>query len=149
VNEKLKLFEIKLEDIENVDFEDGMIQKIARKYSDEYDLKRLELVLNENIITAKDKFTGIHIYMGMKVSLEPLEKNISFIVRPTSKPTYAELQQENKQLKEQRDKAIEYIMTELITEWAIKNDGYVSGSDLPVDAITPLLEILKGEDNNE
>lgn len=39
-----------------------------------------------------------------------------------------------------------YIMTELITEWDIKNNGYVSGSDLPVDAITPILEILdKGE----
>ena len=74
MNEKLKLFEIELEDIENVDFENEMIQKIARKYSDEYDLKRLELVLNENIITAKDKFTGIHSYMGMKISLEPLEK---------------------------------------------------------------------------
>lgn len=36
----------------------------------------------------------------------------------------------------------EYIMTELITEWGIKNDGYVIGSDLPVDAITPILEIL-------
>lgn len=108
MKEKLKLFEIELEDIENVDFENGMIQKIARKYFDEYDLKRLELVLNENIITAKDKFTGIHSYMGMKVSLEPLEKNISFIVRPTSEPTYAELQQENKQLKERNDKAIEY-----------------------------------------
>ena len=36
----------------------------------------------------------------------------------------------------------EYIMSELITDWDIKNDGYVSGSDLPVDAITPILEIL-------
>ena len=44
------------------------------------------------------------------------------------------------------DKAIKYIMTELITEWDIKNDGYVSGSDLPVDAITPLLNILNGDD---
>lgn len=39
----------------------------------------------------------------------------------------------------------EYIMTELITEWDIKNNGYVSGSDLPVDAITPILEILDKE----
>ena len=48
---------------------------------------------------------------------------------------------------EQRiDKAIEYIMTELISEWNIKNDGYVSGSDLPANAITPILDILKGVD---
>ena len=36
----------------------------------------------------------------------------------------------------------EYIMSNLITEWDIKNNGYVSGSDLPADAITPILEIL-------
>ena len=40
----------------------------------------------------------------------------------------------------------EYIMSELITEWDIKNGGHVSGSDLPVEAITPILEILKGSD---
>ncbi len=39
----------------------------------------------------------------------------------------------------------EYIMTELITEWNIKNGGNVSGSDLPVYAITPILDILDKE----
>lgn len=48
--------------------------------------------------------------------------------------------------KENKEKKIrEYIMTELITEWNIKNGGYVSGSDLPVDAIIPILEILDKE----
>ena len=47
---------------------------------------------------------------------------------------------------ERIDKAIEYIMSELIDEYDIKNGGCVSGSDLPVYAITPILEILKGED---
>ena len=42
--------------------------------------------------------------MGMKVSLEPLEKDISFIVRPSNQPTYEELQRENARLK---DKLIE------------------------------------------
>ena len=39
----------------------------------------------------------------------------------------------------------EYIMSELIDEWDIENGGCVSGSDLPVDAITPILEILDKE----
>ena len=52
-----------------------------------------------------------------------------------------ELQQKENIIKEVR----EYVMTELITEWDIKNNGYVSGSDLPVDAITPILEILDKE----
>lgn len=47
--------------------------------------------------------------------------------------------------KSRNEKAIDYIMTELIDEWAIENNGYVSGSDLPADAIIPLLNILKGE----
>ena len=47
------------------------------------------------------------------------------------------------------DKAREYIMTELISEWDIENDDCVSGSDLPVNAITPLLSILTGDDSNE
>lgn len=43
------------------------------------------------------------------------------------------------------DKSIDYIMTNLISEWDIENGGCVSGSDLPVDAITPILDILKGK----
>lgn len=107
--EKFKMFNIEVDDIENVDFENGMIQQIARKCADEYDLARLELVLNGNIITVKDKFTGIKSYMGMRVSLEPLEKNISFIVRPTNKPTYENLLEENKQLKERLERIDNYL----------------------------------------
>ena len=106
MNEKLRTFKIEVDDIENVDFEHGMIQEIAKAYADAMDLKRYELVLNKNIITIKDKITGINSYMGMKVSLEPLEKDISFIVRPSNQPTYEELQQENARLKEKIDKAI-------------------------------------------
>ena len=99
MNKKLRAFNIEIDDIETINFENGMLQQIARKCAEEYDLKRLELVLNGNIITAKDKFTGINSYMGMRVSLEPLEKDISFIIRPTNKPTYDELEKENQELK--------------------------------------------------
>lgn len=43
----------------------------------------------------------------------------------------------------------EYIMLNLITEWDIKNNGCVSGSDLPADAITPILNILDKENKND
>lgn len=39
----------------------------------------------------------------------------------------------------------EYIMSNLITEWDIKNNGNISGSDLPADAITPILDIINGD----
>ena len=55
------------------------------------------------------------------------------------------LREENKRLNNIIKEVREYIMSELITEWDIKNGGHVSGSDLPVEAITPILEILKGE----
>ena len=43
-----------------------------------------------------------------------------------------------------------YVLANLITDWDIKNNGYVSGSDLPADAIKPILEIIdKVMKNNE
>lgn len=52
-----------------------------------------------------------------------------------------QLQQKDNIIKEVR----KYIMTELISEYDIKYGGCVSGSDLPVSAITPILNILDKE----
>lgn len=139
MNEKLKLFKIEIDDIENINFENGMLQKIARQYADEFDLKRLELVLNENIITAKDKFTGIHSYMGMRVSLEPLEKDISFIVRPTDKPTYDDLQKQNTELKDNWNKLKEWL-EEMINE--IKTNDIYDRTEYECTQITTLENVL-------
>lgn len=142
MNDKLRTFKIEVDDIENVDFEHGMIQEIAKAYADAMDLKRYELVLNKNIITIKDKITGINSYMGMKVSLEPLEKDISFIVRPSNQPTYEQLKQENARLKDKIDKAVEYIKTNC-KEW--ENDDYdvTLYYSLNQNECDELLEILK------
>ena len=125
MNEKLRTFKIEVDDIENVDFEHGMIQEIAKAYADAMDLKRYELVLNKNIITIKDKITGINSYMGMKVSLEPLEKDISFIVRPSNQPTYEQLQQENARLKDKNQKAFKIVdekITNLNLTYGVDNE---------------------------
>lgn len=74
-----------------------------------------------------------------------LKKKITFNEKSRRKMQQS-LMEQIEIYKSRNEKAIEYIMTELITEWDIKNDGYVSGSDLPVDAITPLLNILNGGD---
>lgn len=72
-----------------------------------------------------------------EVYLDTLEKEYNSLQK--------QLQQKENIIKEVR----EYIMSELITEWDIKNGGCVSGSDLPTYAITPILEILdKGSDSN-
>lgn len=47
-------------------------------------------------------------------------------------------------------KAIEYINVELFgsnIEWVRNNNGCVTGSDLPGDAIFPIIDILQGKDN--
>ena len=140
MNKKLRAFNIEIDDIETINFENGMLQQIARKCAEEYDLKRLELVLNGNIITAKDKFTGIHSYMAMRVSLEPLEKDISFIVRPTNEPTYEDLSKENKKYKEIVDKAIEWVK-----DWTHGANDWFEEDSKPSE----LLDILKEVTNNE
>lgn len=68
------------------------------------------------------------------------DKVITELLSRIAKLEY-EVERLNNIIKEVR----EYIMTELITEWDIKNYGHVSGSDLPVEAITPILEILDKE----
>lgn len=70
-------------------------------------------------------------------------KNKEYEVRDLINYLCNEIEKRDNIIKEVR----EYIMSELISEWDIKNDGYVSGSDLPVDAITPILEILDKENN--
>ena len=47
------------------------------------------------------------------------------------------------------DKAVEYIKTNLVDEYDIRNGCCVRGSDLPVDEITPILNILEGSDKDE
>lgn len=51
-------------------------------------------------------------------------------------------------LQQRINKAIEYINVELFNsniDWVRNNNGCVTGSDLPGDAIFPIIDILQGE----
>lgn len=98
IKEELKGFNINIDDIEPNDITYGAMHELIEKTIIEENVKRFEVILNKNILNIKDRITGIHSYMGLKLSLESLEKDISFIIRPTNELTYDELQQENKQL---------------------------------------------------
>ena len=104
IEKELKGFNINIDDIEPNEITHGAMQELIEKIIIEENVKRFEIVLNKNILNIKDRLTGIHGYMGLKLSLEPLEKDISFIIRPTNELTYDELQQENKQLKDKLSK---------------------------------------------
>lgn len=107
IKEILKGFNINIDDLKpNEDFQ-GAIQKIAKKIAIEEEQRRFEIILNKNILDIKDKFTGVHSYMGLKISLDSFEKDISFIIKPTSKPTYDNLLTQVEKQKEVIDKLIE------------------------------------------
>ena len=91
IKEELKLHNIDIDKIEfNTDLL-GKIQEAANKLR-EYTSNRLEVILNNNLIEAKDKYTGYRTILGCRLSYADLDKNISFIVREDTKPTYEELE---------------------------------------------------------
>lgn len=146
IKEELKEFNINIDDIEPNEITHGAMQELIEKIILEENVKRFEIVLNKNILNIKDRLTGIHSYMGLKLLLEPLEKDISFIIRLTDKLTYDELQQENKQLKDNWNKLKEYIKQEPTL--------YFYNDKLPFEVIiakiiNKMQELEQGSDSNE
>ena len=89
-----------------------------------------------NIEQAKERLKGIVDFYKLN---DPDNYDYSDDVLISMKLVLEEIERLNNIIKEVR----EYIMSELITEYDIKNGGNVTGSDLPVEAITPILEILE------
>lgn len=94
---------------------------------------RFEVVLNNNLIETKEKLTNYRTIFGCRITYDNLDKNISFIVREDTKPTYEKLEQ-------RINKAIEYIEN---NQWELEENGYED--DLKIES-KPILKILKGED---
>jgi hypothetical protein len=122
MKEELQEFNINLEDIEENVYLFNNINEAIEKMK-KYTLKdRFEVVLNNNLIETKDKYTGFRTILGCKITYDNLDRNISFIVREDNEPTYEELQ-------DRIDKAIEYIEIGLANE----------------EEAEDLLDILKGD----
>ena len=96
------------ESISNKNILDTLEETII-KMKNEYLIDRLEVVLNNNLIEVKDKITNYRTILGCKISYNDLPKEISFIVRQDNDPTYEQLQQENKQLKDNWNKLKEWL----------------------------------------
>lgn len=125
IKDVLKNFDISLDNIKTGGPADKVLREKIREIKTLEDTKRFEIVLNQNLIDIKDRFTCIHSYMGLKLSLEPFEKDVSFIIRPTNELTYEELKKENKQLKEKINKTIRMleIQIEVIKEQPSDNSA--------------------------
>ena len=134
--EEMKHFNISIDDIEPSTDIFGAIEQAAIEMRMNSFKDRLEVILNGNLIETKDKYTGYRTIFGCRVSYDNLPKDISFIVREDTKPSYEELQ-------DRIDEAIVFIETFNKT---IKNDGrfgsYVDFMTIPKG----LSIILKGSD---
>ena len=124
----MKGFNISIDDIEPSNDIFGAIEKAIMKMKYDYLLNRLEVVLNDNLIESKDKLTNYRTILGCRVSYDDLPKEVSFIVREDTKPTYDELE-------DRIDKAIKYI--EHTQNFGKEKVIYVNGDDL--------LDILRGD----
>ena len=110
--------------------------------------KLMYATINEIITPLLDDITNLQ----QENEVLENEKDMFYKVSQERLNKWLSLNDENNKLveiikdyKSRIEKAVEYIKTELVDEWSIKNGGCVSGSDLPVDAITPLLNILNGK----
>ena len=105
----------------------------------------LEDLRNKNIsvddLTHNDKTKLLDYITNLQKANEILKENAIHNDKVVDKAKWNEMI-----YKSRIAKAKEYIMSNLITEWNIKNGGDVSGSDLPADEIIPILNILNGGD---
>ena len=91
MKEELKQFDIDIDSIKESNDLIGNIYEAIRKMQD-YTLKdRFEVILNNNLIESKQKLTGFKTILGCRISYDNLDKNISFIVREDTEPSYEEL----------------------------------------------------------
>ena len=139
MSEELKEFDINLEDIEENVYLFNNINEAVEKMRVATLKDRFEVVLNNNLIETKDKYTGFRTILGCRISYDNLDKNVSFIVREDTKPTYeeleAQLQQKENIIKEVR---------EYIDKWKFEAGG--NGACMEYEDIQDIVHILdKGE----
>lgn len=89
-----KWFQIDLDTIEEDKELFTNIQKAIEKLNDIEMANKYEVVLNNNLIEVKDKYTNFRTILGCRVSYDNLDKNVSFIVRADTKPSYENLEQQ-------------------------------------------------------
>lgn len=128
----MKAFNISIDDIKPSNDIFGAIEKAIIKMRQDYFLNRLEVVLNDNLIESKDKLTNYRTILGCRVSYDDLPKEVSFIVRKDTKPTYDKLEH-------RINKALKYI--NYMFDKANENDI--------IDDLLKIEKILKGSEDYE
>lgn len=123
MKEELKAFHIDIDEIKPNNDLFLNINEALNKMAQNYVAERFEVVLNNNLLEAKDKYSNFRTILGCRISYDNLDKNISFIVREDKKPSYEELQQEL----QKKDNIINAIKEELnkdFNTYVCKNKFY-------------------------
>lgn len=100
MKEELKQFNIDINDIKE---SNNLIDNIheAIQQMSLYTMKdRFEVILNNNLIEFKEKSTNYRTIFGCRISYDNLPKDISFIVREDTEPSYDKLQSNWNSLKQ-------------------------------------------------
>ena len=136
MKEELEEFNINIDDLKAsvhlFDNIDEAIQKMKMATLKD----RFEVVLNSNLIEFKEKFTNFRTVLGCRVSYDNLNKDISFIVREDTKPSYEKLEE----MLEQRDNIIKEVR-----EYIEKNK-LVKGTEMFRICILEILDKANKED---
>ena len=109
MSEELKEFDINLQDIEENAYLFNNINEAVEKMKVATLKDRFEVELNNNLIETKDKYTDYRTILGCRISYDNLDKNVSFIIREDTKPTYEELENQLQQKENIIKEVREYI----------------------------------------
>ena len=107
MKQETKQFDIDLDKIEENIYLFNNINEAIEKMKKATLKDRFEVVLNNNLIEVKDKYTGFRTILGCKITYDNLDKNISFVVREDNKPTYEELENIIKEVRENIEEHLE------------------------------------------
>ena len=103
MKETLNIFDIDLDLIKESDGLFNQIHEAINEMKDDTLKDKFEVILNNNLIKTKEIKTNYRTICGCRISYDDLEKSISFIVREDDKPTYEQLEEEIKRLKQQNE----------------------------------------------
>ena len=103
MKEALNIFDIDLDLIKESDGLFNQIHEAINEMKDDTLKDKFEVILNNNLIKTKEIKTNYRTICGCRISYDDLEKSISFIVREDDKPTYEQLEEEIKRLKQQNE----------------------------------------------
>ena len=139
MSEELEEFDINLEDIEENVYLFNNINEAVEKMRVATLKDRFEVVLNNNLIETKDKYTGFRTILGCRISYDNLDKNVSFIIREDTKPTYEELENQL----QQKENIIKEVRKMLYKRDKDNYDTYTA--NVLCDIQSDFEEILRGE----